>query len=48
LYDSGWQEGAINLSAYAGQTVILTFFNESHKDGFWNTYSYLDNIRIEP
>jgi hypothetical protein len=48
LYDSGWQEGAINLSAYAGQTVILTFFNENHKDGFWNTYSYLDNIRIEP
>jgi hypothetical protein len=48
LYDSGWQEGAINLSAYAGQTVVLTLFNESHKDGYWNTYSYLDNIRIEP
>jgi hypothetical protein len=48
LYDSGWREGKINLSAYAGQTVVLTFFNESHKDGYWNTYSYLDNIRIEP
>ena len=47
LYDSGWSQAELNLSAYAGQTVTLTFFNENHKDGYWNTYSYLDNIRIE-
>lgn len=47
LYDSGWQQAEFNLSAYAGQTIILAFFNENHKDGYWNTYSYLDNIRIQ-
>ena len=47
LYDSGWSQAELDLSAYAGQTVTLTFFNENHKDGYWNTYSYLDNIRIE-
>ena len=47
LYDSDWSQAELDLSAYAGQTVTLTFFNENHKDGYWNTYSYLDNIRIE-
>jgi hypothetical protein len=46
-HDSGWQEGSLNLSDYAGQTVVLTFFNENHGDLYYNTYSYLDNIRIE-
>jgi hypothetical protein len=47
LYDSGWQEGKIDLSAYAGQIVTLSLFNENRADNYWNTYSYLDNIRIE-
>jgi hypothetical protein len=47
LFDSGWQAVEFNLSAYKGQTVVLTFFNENHGDHYWNTYSYLDNIRIE-
>ncbi|GAB4541515.1 MAG: hypothetical protein Kow0063_32440 [Anaerolineae bacterium] len=47
LYDSGWQQAEFNLSAYAGQRVLLTFFNENHQDGYWNTFSYLDNIRLE-
>jgi hypothetical protein len=47
LYDTGWEQAEFNLSDYAGQTVLLTFFNENHEDGYWNTYSYLDNIRIE-
>ena len=46
-YDSGWQQGEFNLSAYKGQTILLTFFVENHYDGYWNTYAYLDNIRIE-
>jgi hypothetical protein len=46
-YDSGWNQAKLDLSAYVGQTVTLTFFNENHGDGYWNTYSYLDNIRIE-
>ncbi len=47
LYDSQWTHAEFDLSAYKGKTVILTFFNENHGDGYWNTYSYLDNIRIE-
>jgi hypothetical protein len=47
LYDTGWEQAEFDLSAYAGQTVLLTFFNENHNDGYWNTYSYLDNIRVE-
>jgi hypothetical protein len=47
LYDSDWNQAEFDLSAYAGQVVILTFFNENHADRYWNTYSYLDNIRIE-
>jgi hypothetical protein len=47
LYDTGWVSEEFNLKAYAGKTVLLTFFNENHADRYWNTYSYLDNIRIE-
>jgi hypothetical protein len=47
LYDSDWLGAEFDLSAYKGQTVVLTFFNENHADHYWNTYSYLDNIRIE-
>jgi hypothetical protein len=47
LYDTDWQQAEFDLSGFAGQIVLLTFFNENHKDGYWNTYSYLDNIRIE-
>jgi hypothetical protein len=46
-YDSGWQEASLNLSAYAGQTILLTFFNVSAGDTWYNTWSYLDNIRVE-
>jgi len=46
-YDSGWQQAEFDLSDYAGKQVVLTFFNENHVDGWFNTYSYLDNIRIE-
>ncbi|MEJ2560295.1 MAG: hypothetical protein P8186_29585, partial [Anaerolineae bacterium] len=58
LYDSGWLQAEIDLSAYAGRTILLTFSNVSHKEtdpdypvpegmSYYNTYSYLDNIRIE-
>jgi hypothetical protein len=47
LYDSGWKTANFDLSAYAGQIILLTFFNENHGDNWYNTWSYLDNIRIE-
>jgi hypothetical protein len=58
LYDSQWKSAEFDLSAYAGKTVILTFSNVTHKEtdpkypapegmSYYNTYSYVDNIRIE-
>jgi hypothetical protein len=58
LYDSGWNQAEFDLSAYAGRIIVLTFFNLTHKEedpkypvpegmSYYNTYSYVDNIRIE-
>ncbi len=53
LYDSQWNSAEFDLSSYAGQTVVLTFFVNSNPEpgggnfAFLNTYAYLDNIRIE-
>lgn len=58
LYDSGWLQAEVDLSAYAGRTILLTFLNVTHEEtdpefpvpegmSYLNTYSYLDNIRIE-
>jgi bacillopeptidase F (M6 metalloprotease family) len=43
---SGWATGTVNLSAYAGQTVRLSFRNYSRFDGWYNTYTYLDDVAI--
>jgi hypothetical protein len=42
----GWATGTINLSAYAGQTVTISFRNYSRFDGWYNTYTYLDDVAI--
>ncbi|MEJ2557943.1 MAG: hypothetical protein P8186_17295, partial [Anaerolineae bacterium] len=53
LYDSQWQSAEFNLSSYTGKTILLTFFVNSNPEpkggnlAFFNTYAYLDNIRIE-
>ncbi len=57
LYDSGWTQAEFDLSAYAGKTILLNFFTVAQKEppsagapsnmSYYNTYSYLDNIRIE-
>ena len=57
LYDSGWKQAEFDLSAYAGKNVLLTFFTVTQEEpedagappgmSYYNTYSYLDNIRIE-
>jgi hypothetical protein len=53
LYDSQWNSAEFDLSSYAGKTILLTFFVNSNPEpgggnlAFFNTYAYLDNIRIE-
>jgi len=43
---SGWARGYIDLGDYQGQTIILSFKNHNRYDGWYNTYTYLDNIEI--
>ncbi len=45
---AGWIEETIDLTGYAGQTVTVSFRNYSRYDKYYNTYTYLDNVRLEP
>ena len=44
---SGWAEGELDLSPYRGMTVTIAFRNQSRVDGWYNTYTYLDNIQVQ-
>ncbi|MCJ7737994.1 MAG: hypothetical protein MUQ10_11910, partial [Anaerolineae bacterium] len=44
---TGWGTASINISAFAGQTVTIYFQNHSRYDGWYNTYTYIDDITIE-
>ncbi len=35
------------IGSYAGQTITLSFHNYSRHDNWYNTYTYIDDIRIE-
>lgn len=46
---SGWKTGAINLVSpldYRGKTVTISFQNWNRFDGWFNTFTYLDNVRL--
>jgi hypothetical protein len=45
---AGWHEAVLDLSAYAGQSITVAFRNYSRFDHYYNTYTYLDNVRLEP
>ncbi|HDD25087.1 MAG TPA: hypothetical protein ENF52_06595 [Chloroflexi bacterium] len=44
---TGWATGEVDLSAYAGQNVTISFRNYSRYDHWYNTYTYIDRITIE-
>jgi hypothetical protein len=43
---TGWAQGSIDLSSYQGQSISIYFRNYSRYDNYYNTYTYLDNIRL--
>ena len=43
---TGWAEAVVNLDSYKGQTVTFSFRNYSRYDGWYNTYTYLDDVRV--
>jgi hypothetical protein len=47
IYDFGWQFASIPIpSQYEGQTITLVFANESTGDGYYNTWTYLDDVQV--
>jgi hypothetical protein len=44
---SGWATGEIDLSGYAGQTVVVSFRNYNRIDGWYSTYTHIDNVSVE-
>ena len=46
VIDLGWKLVSFDLSPYAGQTIRLWFGNFNRQDGYYNTYTYLDSVRI--
>lgn len=43
---SGWAAGKVSLAGYAGQ-VTISFRNYNRVDGWYNTYTYVDNVALE-
>ncbi len=43
-----WYETTLDLTSYANQTVEIAFRNYSRYDHLLNTYTYLDEVRLEP
>ena len=43
---SGWAHAAIDLSPYQGKTVTVSFRSYNRFDGNFNTYTYVDNVRL--
>lgn len=44
--EDGWATASIDLSDYAGMNVVVSFQNHSRADGYYNTYTYIDNVRL--
>jgi hypothetical protein len=45
---SGWYEKTIDLGSYTSQSIVIAFRNYSRYDNLLNTYTYLDEVRLEP
>lgn len=43
---TGWAEKVVDLDPYKGQTVTFSFRNYSRYDGWYNTYTYLDDVQV--
>ncbi len=43
---TGWATGEINMDGYRGQIVKMAFRVYNRYDGYFNTYAYVDNVRL--
>ena len=44
--DLGWQSGEIDLSRYRGRRVVIRFENRSSPDGWFNTWTFVDDVQF--
>jgi hypothetical protein len=44
---SGWATGLVPLTEYQGELITLSFRNYSRYDNWYNTYTYIDEVRLE-
>jgi hypothetical protein len=44
---SGWATKLIDLNPYKGKTIRVSFLNINRPDGWFNTYTFLDNVKVE-
>lgn len=48
LWDSGWKSKSLSLDDYRGKSVTLAFHNVmTNADGWYNTWTYVDEVRYE-
>ncbi len=45
-WSSGWRSSSHDLSAYAGQNISVSFNVVSRKDGWYNTWAYVDQVEV--
>jgi len=45
-WDSGWQTVEFDLGRYKGQSVEVLLSNVNGKYEWWNTWTYVDDVRI--
>jgi hypothetical protein len=46
LMNLGWREGSVDLRPYAGRTIKVCFANVTRVDESYNTWTFLDDVRI--
>jgi len=46
--DLGWQSGEIDLTRYAGNSVVIRFLNRNSPDKWYNTWTFVDDVRLVP
>lgn len=47
IYDTGWKTATVRLGSWArGKNVDLYLANFNRVDGYWNTWTYVDEVRV--
>jgi Tol biopolymer transport system component len=46
VYDSGWIQFTYDLSMHEGQSIELRFENVTREDGWFNTWTYVDEVQV--